>query len=103
MFRRVRQPLELTAFGMNVKVMEPGSSSKTHWHTEQEEVIFVHAGEISVELGDDTLANLGPGAIVKIGPMQPHQVVVTSDHPAVIVMMGGKDGIVDGDAEFASA
>lgn len=103
MFRRVRQQLDLTAFGMNVKVMQPGSSSKTHWHTEQEEIIFVHDGEITVVLGDDSLTELGPGAIVKIGPMQPHQVFVTSDQPAIIVMMGGKDGVVEGDAEFAQA
>ena len=103
MFRRARQPLGLTAFGMNVKVMQPGSSSREHWHLEQQEVIFVHAGRIDVVLGDETLEGLGAGAIVLIDTMQPHVVRVTSDEPAVLVMLGGRDGVVEGDAEFAPA
>lgn len=101
MFRRVRQPLGVTAFGINVKVMQPGSSSREHWHTEQQEVIFVHAGEIAVRCGEEVTEGLGAGALVKIDPNAPHQVTVTSSEPAVLLMLGGKDGVVEGDAEFA--
>lgn len=103
MFRRVRQPLGLTAFGMNVKVMQPGTSSREHWHREQQEVIFVHAGEVEVVLGDETLEGLGAGAIVMVDVLQPHVVRVTSQEPAVLVMLGGRGGVVEGDAEFAPA
>jgi uncharacterized RmlC-like cupin family protein len=100
MFRRVRQQLGITAFGMNIKVMEPGASSKNHLHTEQQEVIFVHSGTVKVTFGDATTHEVGAGAVVVINPMEPHVVRVTSDEPAVLVMMGGKDGVVEGDAQF---
>ncbi|MCW2949336.1 MAG: Cupin 2 conserved barrel domain protein [Thermoleophilia bacterium] len=102
MFRPVRPALGITAFGMNVKVMEPESSSKNHLHTEQQEVIFVHAGEIHVSFGDGTTHEVGVGGIVVIDANQPHVVRVTSDVPAVLVMMGGKGGVVEGDAQMLS-
>lgn len=100
MFRRVRPQLNITAFGMNVKVMEPGASSKNHLHTEQQEVIFVHQGEIHVSFGDGTTHEVGVGGIVAIDANQTHVVRVTSKQPAVLVMMGGKDGVVEGDSEM---
>jgi len=100
-FRRVRPLLGVTAFGINVKVMQPGSSSREHWHTEQQELIFVHDGEVEVTFGEGVIERIGPGAIVVIHPGQPHAVRVISDEPAVLVMMGGKDGVVEGDAQFA--
>jgi uncharacterized cupin superfamily protein len=100
MFRRVRPLLNITAFGINVKVMEPGSASRNHLHTEQQEVIFVHEGEIHVTFGDGTTHEVGFGGIVAIDAGVPHIVRVTSKEPAVLVMMGGKDGVVEGDAVF---
>lgn len=103
-FRRVRQPLGVTAFGMNVKVMDPESSSKNHFHTEQQEVIFVHAGQIHVSFGDGTSHEVDAGGIVVIHPNESHVVRVTSDKPAVLVMMSGKGGVVeDSDAVFPEA
>ncbi len=103
MFRRVRPQLNVTAFGINVKVMEPSSSSKNHYHTEQQEVMFVHRGEIHVSFGDGTSHTVGEGGIVVIDANTPHVVRVTSVEPAVLVMMGGKDGVVEGDAVFPEA
>jgi uncharacterized cupin superfamily protein len=100
MFRRVRPQLNVTAFGINVKVMEPESASKNHLHREQQEVIFVHAGEIHVSFGDGTTQVVGEGGIVVIDAGTPHVVRVSSDEPAVLLMMGGKDGVVENDAEF---
>lgn len=102
MFRPVRPQLGLTAFGMNVKVMEPESSSKAHLHTEQQEVIFVHDGQIHVSFDDGSTQEVGVGGIVVIDANTPHVVRVTSDKPAVLVMMGGKDGVVEGDAQFTN-
>jgi uncharacterized RmlC-like cupin family protein len=102
MFRRVRPQLNVTAFGINVKVMQPESSSKLHLHTEQQEVIFVHAGEIHVTFtfGAEETVEVGLGGFVVIDAGTPHVVRVTSKEPAVLVMMGGKDGVVEGDAVF---
>jgi len=103
MMRRARPQLGITAFGMNVKVMQPGASSKNHLHTEQQEVIFVHSGRVKVTFGDATTHEVSAGAIVVVHPNEPHVVRVTSDEPAVLVMMGGKDGVVEGDAQFPDA
>lgn len=100
MFRRVRPQLNITAFGMNVKVMEPESSSKRHLHRQQQEVIFVHRGEIHVSFPDGMTHEVGVGGIVVIDAGVAHVVRVTSSEPAVLVMMGGKDGVVEDDAEF---
>lgn len=100
MFRRVRPQLGITAFGMNVKVMEPESSSRLHLHTEQQEVIFVHEGEIHVSFGSDETVEVGVGGIVAIDAGTPHVVRVTSRRPAVLVMMGGRNGVVEGDSVF---
>lgn len=100
MFRRVRPLLGVTAFGINVKVMQPASGSKAHWHTEQQEVIFVHAGEIEVAFDSDVRERVEAGGIVVIDAGRSHAVTVVSDEPAVLLMMGGKDGVVEGDARF---
>lgn len=103
MFRRVRQPLQVTAFGMNVKVMEPDASSKLHLHTEQQEVIFVHSGQVHVTFADASTHEVDAGGIVVIDAGEAHVVRVTSKEPAVLLMMGGKDGVVEGDAVFPDA
>ena len=103
MFRRVRPQLNITAFGMNVKVMEPESSSRLHLHTQQQEVIFVHQGEIHVSFGSDETFEVGVGGIVAIDAGTAHVVRVTSKEPAVLVMMGGRDGVVEGDSVFPDA
>ncbi len=100
MFRRVRTQLGITAFGINVKVMQPDSSSKLHLHTEQQEVIFVHAGSIRVTFGEGVSHDLHAGGFAVVDPGEPHVVRVLGDEPAVLVMMGGKDGVVEGDAVF---
>ncbi|MCW2829788.1 MAG: Cupin 2 conserved barrel domain protein [Aeromicrobium sp.] len=100
MFRRVRPQLNVTAFGINVKVMEPDSVSKHHLHHQQQEVIFVHEGEIRVSFNDGSTHTVGAGGLVVIDAGLGHAVRVTSDDPAVLLMMGGKDGVVEGDAEM---
>ncbi|MCB0880380.1 MAG: cupin domain-containing protein [Thermoleophilia bacterium] len=99
-FRRVRPLLGITAFGINVKVMQPDTSSKLHLHTEQQEVMFVHDGRVKVTFESGGSHEVGPGAIVVVDPGEAHVVRVVSEQPAVLVMMGGKDGVVEGDAVF---
>ena len=64
-FRKVRQELGVTAFGMNVLVLPPGIVARPHYHEEQDEVYFVHRGRArfalpgeSRELGEDGLRAL---------------------------------------------
>jgi len=43
-FRKVRQELGVTAFGVNVLVIPSGIEARPHFHEEQDELYFVNAG-----------------------------------------------------------
>ena len=95
MFRNARQPLGITAVGMNVKVMQPDTSSRNHLHTHQQEIVFVHSGQIHVSFGDGTSHEVDAGGIVVIHPNEPYVVRVSSSEPATLLMIGGQGGVVD--------
>lgn len=99
-FKLVRPALGLTAFGMNARVMKPGASSPMHYHELQQEVFFVHRGRVEITLDGVAWQELGEGSIVRIDAGTAHAFRNASDEPAVMLMMGGRDGVVDGDAHF---
>ena len=45
-FRKVRRALDVKEFGVNAIVLPAGYATGFHFHDEQEELYFVHAGEI---------------------------------------------------------
>src|SRR5699024_960352 len=49
-FRKVRHALGVEAFGVNVIVMPPAYEGFQHYHDEQDELYFVHAGTAKVEV-----------------------------------------------------
>ncbi len=49
-FRKVRQALGVTAFGVNVLVFEPGAQGRPHYHDVQDELYFVHRGRARFEV-----------------------------------------------------
>ena len=51
-FRKIRSSLGVEAFGVNAIVLPPGIATGAHYHERQEELYFVHAGEIEFEFGD---------------------------------------------------
>ncbi len=99
-FKLIRPALGLTAFGMNARVMQPGAGSKMHYHELQQEVFFVHRGCVQITFDGDSWQDVAEGSIVRIDPGTTHAFRNASGDPAVILMMGGRDGIVDGDAHF---
>ena len=46
-FRKVRQALGVTAFGVNAIVMPPRYDGFHHFHDEQDELYFVHAAQLA--------------------------------------------------------
>ncbi|MBA2522711.1 MAG: hypothetical protein H0V25_05200, partial [Solirubrobacterales bacterium] len=60
-FRKVRRDLGVTAFGVNVIVMPEAYETGMHYHDTQEELYFLHAGEIEIEFGDGSVHRLAPG------------------------------------------
>ena len=64
-FRKVRRALGVDAFGVNVIVMPPRYEGFLHYHDQQDELYFVHAGTARVEVdGEERL--LGPGGLVHV-------------------------------------
>lgn len=97
-FRKVRKGLGVTAFGVNAIVMPAGYESGMHYHDEQEELYFVHSGEVEFLFGDGSAQRLGPGGLARVDPQTVRKVRNLSDsEDAVYVVVGGKDGYVGRD------
>ena len=60
----------------------------------------MHEGEIHVSFSDGSTHTVGAGGLVVVDAGLGHAVRVTSKDPAVLLMMGGKDGVVEGDSQM---
>ncbi len=101
-FRKIRTPLGVTAFGVNAIVLPPGYSTGSHFHDEQEELYFVHEGQVAIEFGDGRVEELGPGGLAWVDAPTHRKVRNLSDSDeAVYVVVGGKDGYVGRDGNLA--
>ncbi len=96
-FRKVRQDLEVAEFGINAIVMPPGIESGFHFHDTQEELYFVHSGELEIEFGDGTVHKLGPGGIARVDAPTHRKTRNVGTVDAVYVVVGAKDGYVGRD------
>jgi mannose-6-phosphate isomerase-like protein (cupin superfamily) len=100
-FRKIRPALDVTAFGINAIVIPPRWEAGPHYHDEQEEVYFVHRGQIEMEFGDGSRHLLGPGGVARVDAATVRRVRNPSDEDAVYVVAGGKDGYVGRDGRLA--
>ena len=98
-FRKVRRSLGVTAFGVNGVVYAPGFEGFLHYHDEQDELYFVHAGRVRVEVEGET-RDLGPGGLFHAESTTPRKVSNPFDEDAVILVVGGKDGYVGRDGHL---
>ncbi len=99
-FRKVRQELGVTAFGVNVIVIPPGQTGNRHYHDRQEEIYFVHQGHVELEFGDGSEYLLGPGALARVDAHTVRMVRNPSDsEDAVFLSAGGADGYVGRDGQ----
>jgi len=97
-FRKIRKGLDVTAFGVNAIVLPPGYQTGRHHHEVQEELYFVHAGQVEISFGDGSKRRLGPGGVARVDPATDRSVRNTSDaEDAVYVVVGGSDGYVGRD------
>ncbi len=95
--RKVRRALGVTAFGVNVIVLPPGYATGSHLHDEQEELYFVHSGEIEIEFGDGTKHRLQPGGLARVDASTVRQLRNCGEGEATYFCAGGKDGYVGRD------
>ena len=99
-FRKVRRGLGVTAFGVNAIVLPAGWETGGHYHDEQEELYFVHRGEVEMTFGDGEAHRLGEGGFARVDPRTVRSVRNAGDGDAVYVVIGGKDGYVGRDGHL---
>jgi uncharacterized cupin superfamily protein len=91
-FRKVRQELGVSEFGVNAVVMPPGSVGRRHYHERQEELYFVHRGTLELEFGDGTRHRLGPGTLARVDARTVRLASNPSDSEEVIYVCVGAEG-----------
>jgi mannose-6-phosphate isomerase-like protein (cupin superfamily) len=99
-FRKVRQELGVNAFGVNVLVLAPGIVGRPHFHYEQDELYFVHAGRARFDLPGES-RELGPGGVCHVESTTPRQVTSVGDEDLVMLVVGAKEGYVGRDGMLA--
>jgi mannose-6-phosphate isomerase-like protein (cupin superfamily) len=100
-FRKVRRELDVGAFGANAIVIPPGYSTGAHYHERQEELYFVHRGEIEIEFGDGSKHRLGEGGLARVAPSTHRKVTNVSDsEDAAYLVVGGDGGYVGRDGRL---
>ena len=98
-FRKVRQPLGVTAFGVNALVYPPGFEGFLHFHDHQDELYFVHSGTARFEVdGEERL--LSAGSLCHVESTTPRKVSNVGDDDLILLVVGGKDGYVERDGHL---
>lgn len=80
----------LTQFGAFVEVLQPGShSTLKHWHSAEDELVYVLEGEITVVEGEtETVLRPGDAATFRAGVPVGHYLVNRSDRPTRCLVVG---------------
>lgn len=100
-FRKIRKELDVTAFGVNAIVLPPSYATGGHYHDEQEELYFLHSGNIAIEFGDGSSHELEPGGLARVDASTVRKIRNLSDSEnAVYIVVGGKDGYVGRDGKL---
>ena len=91
--RRLGKALGLRQFGINLTTLPPGKeSSMRHWHTREEEFVYVLEGEVVlVTDSGEQLLRAGCCAGFPAGCGDGHQLLNRSDRPAVYLEVGTSD------------
>jgi len=82
----------LTQFGVNLCRLPPGAwSSQRHWHTHEDELVFVVEGEVVLvtDAGEEVL-KAGESAGFKAGDADGHHIQNRSDRDALILEIGSR-------------
>ncbi|HVN43301.1 MAG TPA: cupin domain-containing protein [Steroidobacteraceae bacterium] len=91
--RALGDALGLSKIGVNLATLAPGKeSSMRHWHTHEEEFIFVVAGELVLrtDQGEQTLM-AGQCAGFKAGHADGHQLINRTEATALYLAISNRD------------
>jgi uncharacterized cupin superfamily protein len=91
--RRLGDACGLTRFGVNLVTLPPGGQSALrHWHTAEDEFVYVLEGEVTlVTDGGEQLLRAGDCAGYPAGKPDAHHFVNRSDVPARYLEIGNRD------------
>ncbi len=89
----------LTQFGFHLESLDPGDqSSVRHWHTDNDEMVYVLAGELTVCTNDgESILTAGMCIGFKAGTRNAHNLLNRSAAPASFIVAGSR---VSGDTAF---
>jgi uncharacterized cupin superfamily protein len=90
--QRLGDAAGLTDFGVNLLRLPPGAwSSQRHWHTAEDEFVFILAGEVVLvtDAGEEIL-EAGDCAGFKAGIADGHHLQNRSPHDAVMLEVGSR-------------
>lgn len=99
-FRKVRKGLGVQAFGVNAIVMPPGYATGFHYHEEQDELYFVHRGDMEIEFGDGSVHPLREGTFAHVDAHTLRRLRNVGDSDATYICAGGKGGYVGRDGRL---
>jgi mannose-6-phosphate isomerase-like protein (cupin superfamily) len=100
-FRKVRQALDVTAFGVNAVVLPVGTGWFDHYHERQDELYFVHRGLAGFEV-DGERFELGPGGLCNVGTTTPRRFWNAGEEELVMLIVGGEGGYVGRDGHLVN-
>jgi mannose-6-phosphate isomerase-like protein (cupin superfamily) len=100
-FRKVRQPLGVTAFGVNALVFPPRYEGPNHYHDHQDELYFVHRGTATFTF-DGEEHEVGEGGVVHVESTTRRMISNRTDGDLVLFIVGGKGGYVERDGHVVS-
>ncbi|HZZ34941.1 MAG TPA: cupin domain-containing protein [Caulobacteraceae bacterium] len=92
-WRRLGRFAGLTQFGVNLSRLPPGVwSSQRHWHTHEDEFVFVVEGELTlVTNAGEEILRAGECAAFKAGDPDGHHLINRSGKDAVVLEVGNSD------------
>jgi uncharacterized cupin superfamily protein len=95
--RPLGDALGLSQFGVNLVLLPPGCwSSQRHWHTHEDEFVYVLDGELTLvtDAGEQVL---GPGTAAGFPAGRPdgHHLINRTDRPATYLEVGTRRDAID--------
>jgi len=100
-FRKIRQPLGVTAFGVNALVFPARYEGPNHYHDQQDELYFVHRGTATF-IFDGVEHEVGVGGLVHVESTTHRMISNRTDADLVLFIVGGKGGYVERDGHVVS-
>lgn len=87
-FARLRAPLGVRSFGLNVLTFEPGQRNRIHRHARQEEVYIVLDGVLTLLIEREP-HEFGAGDVVRLAPQVRRQLVNRGPAVLRLIAVGG--------------